>query len=160
MNANPDLALEVADSKDVDVLLPLVASYHRFEGLDLTDAHRRRALDGLLNAGDDFGRVWMVYLKGRLVGYLAVCYGYSIEFAGRDAFVDEFFLLPEARGQGLGSAVLAAVQQAMPALGVAALHLEVERGNQRAHRLYQASGFELRERYHLMTWRRRGGSST
>ena len=30
-----------------------------------------------------------------IVGYIALGYGYAIEFAGRDAFIDEFYILPE-----------------------------------------------------------------
>lgn len=152
MSHDPTMVLAVAGPEDVTALLPLVAAYHRFEALELSDAHRRAALRGLLDAGDRLGRIWLVRADGRLVGYLAVCYGYSIEFAGRDAFIDEFYLVPEARGRGFGRAVLAAVQAEMRAQGIAALHLEVDRGNGRARRIYQASGFEPRDRYHLMTW--------
>jgi ribosomal protein S18 acetylase RimI-like enzyme len=34
---------------------------------------------------------------------------------------------------------------------VRAVHLEVDTGNDRARRLYERSGFAVRERYHLMT---------
>lgn len=144
--------LRAAGAADLDILLPLVADYHRFEGLELTDRQRRAALAPLLAPASALGLIWLVCEDERAVGYVAVCYGYSIEFAGRDAFIDEFFLLPEARGRGLGRMALARVQEAMRAQGIVALHLEVQRDNARARRLYRRSGFRARDRYHLMTW--------
>jgi ribosomal protein S18 acetylase RimI-like enzyme len=38
-------------------------------------------------------------------------------------------------------------------MGVAALHLEVDRGNTAARDLYRSLGYELRDRYYLMTRR-------
>ena len=145
--------LVVACPADEAALLPLVRAYHAFEDVDLSDAQRRAALGPLLAPDSSFGRVWLIRSAGRTVGYAAVCFGYSIEFAGRDAFLDELFVEEAARGRGIGRAVLALVQQQCAALGVGALHLEVARDNTRARRLYEALGFEPRERFHLMSWR-------
>lgn len=144
--------LEAAPA-DEDVLLPLVRAYHAFEEVELTDAERRRAIRPLLAPDSSFGRIWLIRSAGRTVGYAAVCFGYSIEFAGRDAFLDELFVEEAARGQGIGRAVLELVQQQCVALGVGALHLEVARDNTRARHLYQSLGFDARERFHLMSWR-------
>lgn len=151
--SEPDWRLRTAGAADLEVLLPLVAGYHAFESLDLTDRQRREALAPLLAPDSPLGHVWLVQAGREVVGYLAVCYGYSIEFAGRDAFIDEFYLVPDARGRGLGKALLKRVQDEVRAQGVVALHLEVDRTNARARRLYERSGFAARDRYHLMTWR-------
>ena len=97
------------------------------------------------------GRLWLIDVEGEAVGYIALCFGYSIEFAGRDAFVDEFFIDAAHRGRGLGRAVLERLVAAASAFNVRALHLEVARDNARAARLYGAAGFESRAKYHLMT---------
>jgi len=70
-----------------------------------------------------------------------------------DAFVDELFLLPEARGQGLGEAALDHLARELAGRGVVALHLEVGRGNAEAQRFYRRKGFEMRDGYFLMTRR-------
>ncbi|MEQ8659602.1 MAG: GNAT family N-acetyltransferase, partial [Gammaproteobacteria bacterium] len=95
--------------------------------------------------------LWLVHYGTDVAGYVAICPGYSIEFAGCDAFVDEFYLVPARRGQGGGRAVLELVKQAARAQGIRALHLEVARDNARARRLYSACGFDARERYVLMS---------
>ena len=60
---------------------------------------------------------------------------------GRDGFLDDFYLAPEARGRGLGRQALEALEREAQALGIRVLHLEVEGGNRRAEGLYRRSGF-------------------
>lgn len=142
--------LERARPGDLDALLPLVRDYHAFEGIELDDAARARGIAGLLD-DERAGGVWWIRADGTRVGYLALCVGYSLEFGGRDGFLDEFYLLPEARGRGTGRAALAAALDAARALGIRALHLEVGRDNERARQLYAALGFEARTRFTLMS---------
>lgn len=147
--------LERADASRLDALLPLVRGYHEFEHVQMSDAHRAAAVAPLLEPDSPLGCVWLIHAAeeagGEAVGYVALCFGYSIEFRGRDAFVDEFFLVESARGQGLGSRVLERVKAEARALGIAALHLEVARDNARARRLYEKWGFGAREQFTLMS---------
>lgn len=83
-------------------------------------------------------------------GYFVVTFGYSLEFGGRDAFVDELFVLPAARGRGLGTQALVLAEEVCREAGVRALHLEVEFENPEAKRLYARSGYYEHTR-HLMT---------
>jgi ribosomal protein S18 acetylase RimI-like enzyme len=144
--------LRAATLEDFDPLLRLVEAFHAFEGVRQDDAVRRASLQPLL-ADPALGRIWFIECDGAAVGYVAVCFGYSIEFRGRDAFVDEVFILEAHRGRGIGAAALRALGVEVAAIGLKALHLEVDRGNERARRLYESAGFRLRERYCLMSWR-------
>jgi ribosomal protein S18 acetylase RimI-like enzyme len=78
----------------------------------------------------------------RPVGYLIITLGYSVEYGGRDGFIDDLYLVPEVRGAGLGRRLLAFALAEAARLGVRTLHLEVDVGNERATRLYRAGGFE------------------
>lgn len=142
--------LRRATEADLEALLPLVTAYHEFEGIDSSEQQRRAALRYLLGE-QDFGALWVIGCGHALAGYIALCKGYSIEFGGFDAFVDEFYLDPEYRGRGVGKAVLQLIGAEARALGIGALHLEVARDNDRARRLYRGAGFEAREKYVLMT---------
>ncbi len=133
-------------------LLPLVRAYHEFESVELDEETRAAVLRPLLGEST-LGRVWLVSIAGEVVGYVAICFGYSIEFAGRDAFVDELFITEAHRGQGIGRDVLARVESEAAALGIRVLHLEVARTNTRAQKLYAAAGFRARERFFLMSRR-------
>ena len=150
------VAIRPATADDAGIVAAFVAAYHAFEQIDLDDRVRRRAVDALI-ADESLGAIWLVTVDGECVGYIALCFGYSIEFAGRDAFVDEFFIAEAHRGRGHGARVLDLVAGAASALGVRALHLEVAKSNTRAIRLYDAAGFEARSKYQLMT-RRLGDS--
>ena len=142
--------LKLAGIEDLDALAPLVRAYHEFEHAQLTDEQRAAALRPLLTDGS-LGKIWLVLAGRNPIGYLAVCYGYSIEFMGTDAFVDEFYIEPRWRGKGIGGRVLAAVSEDMAGSGVKALHLEVARSNERARSLYRAHGFDSREQFHMMS---------
>jgi ribosomal protein S18 acetylase RimI-like enzyme len=143
--------LEAAGAAQLATLLPLVRGYHEFESVTMSDAERAAALAPLLEPGSSLGRVWLVRQGGEVVGYAALTFGYSIEFRGRDAFVDELFLVAQARGRGIGSAVLDRVKAHAAALGLVALHLEVARDNLQARRLYERWGFAAREQFHMMS---------
>lgn len=136
--------------KDADGLMPFMRAYHEFDGITATDPERLEAVRPLLEEGT-FGRIWFIETTSRVVGYIALCFGYSIEFGGRDAFVDELFIEEASRGQGLGRMALEAVKEEARLLGVKALHLEVAHTNTVAKRFYSGVGFVARERFHLMS---------
>ena len=98
------------------------------------------------------GRAWVAPHGPALVAYAVLTLGYSLEYRGRDAFVDELFVAPAWRGRGLGREALAILDVACVELEVNALHLEVERDKANAQALYRRWGFEDRERF-LMTKR-------
>jgi ribosomal protein S18 acetylase RimI-like enzyme len=75
-------------------------------------------------------------------GYLLITLGYSIEYGGRDGFIDDLYLKPQARGRGLGRKFVNFALAEAEKLGISTLHLEVEAGNDAALDLYRRSGFE------------------
>lgn len=142
--------LRSAGTEDMACVVELVRRCHAYENLSREIFGLESVLEPLLEQGDA-GRIWIVELGGDAIGYVALCFGYSIEFGGRDAFIDEFYILEEHRGRGIGASVLGEIPCIARELGVKALHLEVARGNDRARRLYRRSGFVARDKYHLMT---------
>ena len=142
--------IQLATVRHIEDLLPLIAEYHEFEGVRQDEPVRRSTIAGLLMT-PDFGYAWLIRVNGNLAGYIAVCLGYSIEFGGKDGFIDEFYLLSEYRGRGVGKEALAKVLDDLRQKNVKALHLEVALTNTRAQELYKAEGFELRDRYCMMS---------
>jgi ribosomal protein S18 acetylase RimI-like enzyme len=142
--------LRLATAGDEAVVLELVRQYHEYDQISSDANATALALTPLL-AQSDAGRIWLIELAGSTIGYIALCFGYSIEIGGRDAFVDEMYILAEHRGKGIGKTVLREIQSKARCLDIKALHLEVERTNERARSLYLSLGFSSRERFHLMT---------
>lgn len=148
----PDIRIRLAVSEDLEVALPLVAAFHAEEGVDSRAEDRRAAVSRVLR-DHGIGEMWLIEASGEAVGYLVLAYGFSIEFNGRDAFLDEIFVVKSARGRGLGRAALRKARDDMAARGLKAIHLEVAVDNDRAQKLYGEEGFVLRRGYKLMSAR-------
>ena len=150
MTLHPEITLELAGPAQLEELLPLVAAYHAFEEVK-TSAEQRRDSVGKLLHDRNLGEIWLVRKVDGLIGYIAICYSYSIEFGGRDAFVDEFYIAAEERGMGIGGRVLKEIAALLRARGIVAVHLEVDGGNERARAAYARAGFSSRDKYHVMS---------
>lgn len=146
----PKVRIELATENNLSVLLPLVREYHEFEEIRLAEVVRKNSLRTLL-ADKSLGGIWMVYQNTSLTGYIALCVGYSIEFAGLDAFVDEFYILPAFRRKGVGSKVLELIKVEARKMQIQAIHLEVARINKQAQAFYKKANFKPREKYLLMS---------
>ena len=83
----------------------LVGEFTAEEGYPYERGPVRDMLQRLLGH-DDVGRVWLVLDGDEVAGYAALCFGWSIEYRGRDAVVDELFVRPAFRGRGHGTALL------------------------------------------------------
>ena len=93
-------------------------------------------------SNDQLGKFWMIVEGAETIGYLILTYGYSFEYGGRDAFIDEFYLKKSFRGKGLGTETLNTLSSVAEKLGVRAIHLEVEKTNQAGNKLYKKTGFK------------------
>jgi ribosomal protein S18 acetylase RimI-like enzyme len=144
------MTIRAAASADLPALLELMRGYYRDDGLEFDERRSGGAMARLI-AEPQWGRVWLLQLDGAVVGYLALCIGFSLELGGNDAFIDEVFVLPGHRGRGHGRALLEFAAQQAQLLGIRALHLEVDRSNRVAQGLYESLGYRRRDRYFIMT---------
>lgn len=149
MNNEPQFRL--AGESDTEVLLEFMEAYYAFDGHGFDLEKARLALTGLLR-DDSLGRVWLILDGGGAVGYIVLCFGYSLEWLGRDAFVDEFYLQEEYRGRGWGRATMEFVEEAARAAGIRTLHLEAMRDNEAALKIYGKMGFHERASRLMSKW--------
>ena len=89
--------------------------------------------------------------KRRETGYIVMAFDYSLEYRGKGAWVDEFFVRRSHRGQGIGAQALEFFAEQARQFGVTVVHLEVNHGNA-AIELYRRMGFEEHERYLMTKW--------
>jgi len=100
----------------------------------------------------DLGQAW-IFFDGEIpVGYIVLTFGYSFEFHGRDSFIDELYIEPQYRRQGIGGRAMRFVEKRALELGVNAIHLEVDGGNEPAEELYRRSGYENHARFLMTKW--------
>lgn len=138
-----------ADAIDIDRLLPLIQDFYFFERLQYDEPRQRRLLSSLL-ADENLGRLILFETAGELLGYMVLGFGFSLEFRGRDCFVDELYVCPERRSKGIGREAIEFAAATCRKLGIKALHLEADHFNVRGHEFYKRMGFKDHER-HLMT---------
>ncbi len=129
-----------ATLRDRDCLVALMSQFYSEAGYPLNVGRAAAAFEELLS-DDSLGLVWLIMEDQQAAGYLIVTLGFSMEYGGRDAFIDDLFVQPTSRGKGLGTMALAKARAACVELGVRAVHLEVERSNKIARALYRRAGF-------------------
>ena len=146
-----EIELRVAGTDDRDLLLSLMRGLYDAEHIAFDEARAARTLDGLL-AEPALGGVWMIERESRPVGYAVLTLGYSLEFGGRFAVLDELFVREEHRGTGVGRQALARIEEICRGLGLEAVRLEVERTNRVAQELYRKTGYEAHDRDLMTLW--------
>lgn len=150
-----DPVFKTATPDDIETLIQMMREFYAHdETMAFDEAIARRALLGVI--GDNtLGRVFLILLANEVVGYAVLTFSYSLEFHGRDAFVDEIYLRDEHRGRGIGKRALQFLTEVCAAEDIKALHLEVERANTSAQAVYRKFGFEDHDRYLMTKWLRR-----
>ena len=75
----------------------------------------------------------------QLLGYL----WYTLQSDSHIAFIHDFFIYPQHRGNGHGKASIVALETQLRSKAVSQVKLRVAHSNQRALKLYKALGFNI-----------------
>lgn len=142
--------LKRATLSDLDTLFELMISFYQHFDYPFEPVKHKQVVQYFLE-NEHLGSIWLILQDQKPVGYIALAYGFSFEFLGRDAFIDEFFIIESHRNLKLGSRAIQCLQQKMNEFGLVALHLQTENHNQRAKGLYESLGFKDLKRSTL-TW--------
>lgn len=146
-------SLTLATASDLPTVLPLVFGFYRHFEFPWNEARKRQVLSEIL-ASPQVGRLWLVRDSGGAVGYALVIYFLSLEFDGRVAVLDEFYLEPRSRGKGLGGWVLRQLREQVAEEGIGVIRLEVDERHPEAAALYARNRFQREPRE---VWSRRTG---
>lgn len=136
---------------DVPTLIEMMKEFYEYDHIVF---HKDAALSALskLVENSNYGYAWLIIENQSIIGYVVLTIGYSLEFQGRDAFLDELFIKAEHRGKGIGQQAIKFIEQQCKDIGIKAFHLEVERQNKTAHGLYKKMGFKEHDRYLMTKW--------
>ncbi|HEV7609185.1 MAG TPA: GNAT family N-acetyltransferase [Steroidobacteraceae bacterium] len=145
------MKIHPAAPTDLEVLLPMVEQYWRFEAIEGFDATRMRKLLTRVLEDSNLGRAWIATVYGEPAGYLLAVYVFSLEHQGMTAEIDEFFVLPPHRGLGLGGQMLAAAEAHFRIEGCTNVSLQLGRRNEAARKFYRRNGFEDRDGFDLVS---------
>jgi ribosomal protein S18 acetylase RimI-like enzyme len=129
---------------DLEALLWLLTSFSKEAGTNLGREHLLAGLEPLLN-NQELGLVFVAELEGVLVGYAVIGWGWGIESGGKEALIDEVFVLKNRRNQGTGAKMLTEVMAHLEKHNTKAVFLETEAQNPNSRKLYQNLGFETED---------------
>jgi GNAT superfamily N-acetyltransferase len=135
----------------LETALDLMGNLYAGAGDAYDRPRARRAAQWLLEhpAG---GGVWLIRGGAEIAGYLVVTACFSLEFGGEFGLLDELYLEPAWRGQGIGPRAIEFASAWCVARGMQALRLEVARDNQHALRIYERAGFIAHNRDLMTKW--------
>jgi ribosomal protein S18 acetylase RimI-like enzyme len=134
------MRLRRAEPKDLAKLTQLMLAFSTEALAPLEKNHIEEAAEPLLTE-NPLG-VILVAQDEELLGYLVMSFGWGIESGGKEAFIDEVYISPSARNQGLGRALAELAIDHAKENGVKAIFLETEKPNDRVRKLYSRLGFE------------------
>jgi ribosomal protein S18 acetylase RimI-like enzyme len=129
---------------DLEALLWLLTSFSEEAGTNLGREHLLAGLEPLLS-NQDLGLVFVAELETMLVGYAVIGWGWGIESGGKEALIDEVFVLKNHRNQGIGAKMLSEVMAHLEKHNTKAVFLETEAQNPNSRKLYQNLGFETED---------------
>lgn len=140
-------SFRLATQTDLDSLLLLMRQMQTddpWSELFDESSVRHNLLELLRNSS--YGFVYLACDEKSIIGYLIICFDYSLEYRGKGAWVDELFVQHNFRGQGIGTLLLDLAESASREHRAQFLHLEVSHGN-KALELYRRRGFVDHQRY-------------
>jgi ribosomal protein S18 acetylase RimI-like enzyme len=124
---------------DTDVFLDMARAFHIEDGHALNAAGEKSIRD--VAAGVALAPAFLLMENAETIGFFVLSLGYSPEHGGTDGFIDDIYIIPEARGHGLGRQALELALEESRKCGIRVLLLEVEAHNDRAYHLYTEMGF-------------------
>ncbi|MCX6601475.1 MAG: GNAT family N-acetyltransferase [bacterium] len=140
-----------AETGDIKAIVSLCRELNEHDGTPFHEARHRPAIAELI-AHPEWGRIFLIETGDEVAGYAVLALGFSLEFGGRDAFLDELFVRAPFRKRGIGAEAIDYISKVAQSLGVRALHLEVARANISAQEFYRKHGFRDHSRYLMTKW--------
>lgn len=141
--------LEIAPiaDREFEELLPLIAAYQRFYEVEGIDEARNRAFFRRFLAPSEDGLLIGARSEGRLVGYACLYWHFSSLEAVETLLMNDLYVSEEARGGGVGRALIEAAAEVARERGVPFVEWSTAPDNHTAQRLYDSTGAERSEWY-------------
>ena len=130
-----------ANAQHLDVLAPLFDAYRQFYGQPSNLAAARHFLAARIDADESVIFAASVPEAKGLVGFTQLYPFFSSVRMRRVWILNDLFVAPEARRQGVAQALMHAAHAFATSTGAASVELATERTNTSAQALYDAIGY-------------------
>jgi GNAT superfamily N-acetyltransferase len=137
-----EVVIAPVGADDYEDLLPLIADYQRFYGVDTPDTEKNRAFFARFLGTSDAGCLLGARRHGRWAGYACLYFSPSSVEAEDIVIMNDLYVLPDARGAGVGRRLIDATTAVARARSVRRVRWSTALDNRRAQRLYEQTGAE------------------
>jgi GNAT superfamily N-acetyltransferase len=134
------LRIEPIVAAQMDELLPLIADYQRFYEVEEIDDERNRAFFSRFLAPSDDGLLIGACDGELLLGYACLYWTFTSLVPAEIVLMNDLYVVPEARGQGVGRALIEASVAVARERGANHLQWVTAPDNEVAQRLYDSTG--------------------
>lgn len=141
------LAIAPVSAAQYEELLPLIAAYQRFYEVEDVDEDRNREFFRRFLEPSDDGLLLGARAEDRFRGYACLYWHFTSTQAAETVLMNDLYVEPEARGHGVGRALIEASAGVARARGAHHLEWATAPGNRTAQRLYDSTGAERSEWY-------------
>ena len=136
-----NIEFKIYTKKDESEVIEMMTSFNKIDGYDFdSEIGKRNLLE--FTSNEVLGRLYLIKFDWHNIGYIILTFGFSFEYKGRDAFIDEFYIKQDYRNKGIGKMTMDFIESESKKLDIKAVHLEVEPHNTNANKLYMSKGFE------------------
>jgi GNAT superfamily N-acetyltransferase len=134
-----ELQIAPVSAAQLEELLPLIGDYQHFYGAEPDDERNREFFRRFLAPSED-GLLLGARGEAGFLGYACLYWHFSSTKAREAVLMNDLFVVAEARGQGVGRALIEASAAVGRERGAAVLEWSTEPGNATAERLYDSTG--------------------
>jgi GNAT superfamily N-acetyltransferase len=135
-----ELNIEPVSQAQFEQLLPMIAAYQRFYEVEEIDEARNRAFFTRFIAPSDDGMLLGASHDEQLAGYACLYWSFTSLVPAETVLMNDLFVDPSARGQGVGRALIEASAEIARERGTHHLEWATAPSNKTAQHLYDATG--------------------
>lgn len=133
-----EISVERISPERLDLVEPLFADYQRFYEVEEIDLERNRRFLEPFASSDEVGWLFGAFEGDRILGFTCLHRHRSSLRAAETVLMYDLFVLPEARGKGVGRKLIEKALEITRESGAACLEWSTAPDNATAQRLYDS----------------------
>jgi GNAT superfamily N-acetyltransferase len=140
-----EVRIEPISPQQMDFLLPLIAAYQRFYGVEDVDDERNRAFFFRFIAPSEDGILLGAWHNDQMAGYACLYWHFTSLVPAETVLMNDLFVAEDQRGKGIGRALIDASTEVARKRGAHHLEWATTPDNTAAQHLYDSTGAERSE---------------
>ena len=137
-----NLRIEPVSVPQLETLLPMIAAYQRFYGVEEIDEERNRAFFARFLAPSEDGMLLGAWSSDELAGYACLYWHFTSLVPAETVLMNDLYVDERWRSRGVGRALIEASAGIARECGAHRLEWATAPDNRTAQRLYDSTGAE------------------